>query len=151
MSAGWKKNCVPGNSVGQARAQLVDVITRGHRAFRLEADEDFGIGFADHAGIAVGGVDGAVEQADVVEHVAEIFRRNDAADQVVDIVAFAGGFLDALAGASAHVQADQAGVHAGEEIAAQHQRNRRGEPGKTAESSTTKVQACSRQKPRALR
>ncbi len=33
----------------------------------LQADQNFRVGFADHAGVAVGGVDGAVEQADVVE------------------------------------------------------------------------------------
>ena len=43
---------------------------------------------------------------------------------VIDLVAFAGCFLDALAGAGAHVQADQAGIHAGEEVASQEQSNR---------------------------
>ena len=44
---------------------------------------------------------------------------NHAPDQVVHAVGFPGSFLDALAGAGAHVQPNQPGIHGREEIAPQ--------------------------------
>ena len=52
---------------------------------------------------------------------AEFFRGDHAGGSGYRLVGLAGGLLHALAGAGAHVQADQAGVHAREEIAAQNQ------------------------------
>ena len=69
---GLKEELRAGKLLGQALAELVDVILGGHGVICFQTDQDFGIGFADHARIAVGGVDGAVEQADVVENAVEI-------------------------------------------------------------------------------
>jgi hypothetical protein len=44
-------------------------------------------------------------------------RRDQAADDALDLVGGARGFLDAGAGGHAHVQADLAAIHVGEEVA----------------------------------
>ena len=66
MSAGWKKNSMPGKRLGNSRAQFVHVFLR-RPVVRLQGNQDFGIHGADRARIAVGQIDAAIGQADVVE------------------------------------------------------------------------------------
>jgi hypothetical protein len=47
-------------------------------------------------------------------------RRDQAADGALDLVGGARGLLDAGAGGHAHVQADLAAIHVGEEVAPEH-------------------------------
>ena len=107
MSAGWKKNSTPGNASRQLSRSCVDVV--GGRAMALlQGDQDFRVERADGAGIAVGQVDAAIGQADVVERwspvrpAGMIWRRIP-----VDLVGEPRGLLDAHAGGGAHVQADR--------------------------------------------
>ena len=87
----------------------------------LERHEDLAVQRPDGAGVAVREVDAAVGYAQVVEDRLELGGRDELADLGLHAVGDEGGLLDARAGGSAHVQADLAGVHAGEEVPA-HER-----------------------------
>ena len=63
---GLEEKLHAGEFAGETLAEIVDVLARGTAAFGLELDEDFGVGGADRAGVAVGEIDAGVGQADVV-------------------------------------------------------------------------------------
>ena len=83
---------------------------------------------ADAAGVAVGEVDAADWQADVVDDRVEVRRRNDVvADRLLDPAAQGGDVLDPHAGLRAHVQLDLVAVHRGEEVLPEERHQPEGE------------------------
>ena len=70
-----------------------------------------------------------IGQANVIDDGDEVAVGDGAADDRVDLIGQSGGLLNAEAGAGAHVQANLAGVNAGEEVAAEEDESR----GKDAE------------------
>ena len=85
----------------------------------LERNQNIGVHGADGRGRAVGHVDGAVREADVVDDAGEFPRRNDALMEVVHQVAEPGGFFDARGGLGAEVQIESAGIGGREKILAE--------------------------------
>src|SRR5208337_494153 len=124
---GLEEKLHAGKFAGEALAQFVDVLARGTAAFGLQLDKDFGVGRADSAGVAIGEIDAGIRQADVIKNGDEVAIGDGVADYRVDLIGEPGGLLNAQAGAGAHVQANLAGVHAGEEVAAQKENESRGE------------------------
>jgi len=120
-------------------AQLVDVLGGTFAAFLLELHQDFGVGSADGSGVAVAQVNSAVRQADVVQDGYQFVLRNDLSNGLVDLIREASGFLDAQAGAGAHVQSDLAGVHFGEKVAAEKKHQASGEHAKTKKQGAKKA------------
>ena len=111
----------------QAFAQLADILAGGPVAFG-QRNQNVRIHGADRLRGAVGHVDGAVRQADVVDHAGQFRRRNDAPDGGFHQIADARGFLDARAGLGAKVQIETARVGGREKILPQpgHQQKCRG-------------------------
>lgn len=123
---GWlEEELDAGEALRQDPAQRLDVAVRGRVAF-LQRDHDFAVEGADRAGIAVGQVDPARGQAEVVDDGVELVGQHYLAHHLLDLVSQARGFLDADAGLGAHVQADVAGIDIREEVAAE----RKDQPGR---------------------
>src|SRR5260370_11403704 len=101
-------------------AQVADVHAGGLAAHFLQLNEKFRVGAPDGAGVAVGEVDAAVRQADIVEDRGQLVLRDGFADDAVYLVGEARCFLNAQARASAHVQSDLSGVNLWKEIAAEN-------------------------------
>ena len=68
-----------GKILGQFDAQIVDVFGGGTMILG-KLGEDIGVAGANRRGIAVGKIDAAVGQADIVDHADQFGRRNLAAD-----------------------------------------------------------------------
>ena len=119
MSAGWKKNSMPGKRFGSSARSSVTNSSVGPMAF-AQRQQDLAVERADRAGVAVREVDAAVRHAEVVEDRLELVGRDELADRRFDVVGEPRRLLDARAGRRAHVQADLAGVDAREEVAAEH-------------------------------
>ena len=100
MSAGKNAKVAPVNFSGNTRAQLFDIIRRRSMAF-LQGYQHIGICGADRAGIAVGHVDAAVRQPDVVDDIVHLAGRDDLADGLLNKIAQTGSLLDAGAGRGA--------------------------------------------------
>ena len=132
MSAGWKKNSMPGKRFGSSARSSVTNSSVG-RCPSLQRQQDLAVERADGAGVAVREVDAAVRHAEVVEDGLELVRRDQLADRRLDLVGEARGLLDAGAGRRAHVQADLAGVDAREEVAARA-------PGRAAHDSSAEAE-----------
>ena len=115
---GLKIELHAGKFLRQLFAEDVDVFGGTFGALALELDENFGVGSADGAGVAVSEIDAAIWKANVVENGDELVPGNGFSNGLIHLIDQASGFFDAQAGAGAHVKADLAGVDAGEEIAA---------------------------------
>ncbi len=74
---------------------------------------------ANRRRIAVGKIDAAVGQPDVVDNIVDFARRNLLPNRLLDLIAKVGGLLNAHSGRSTHVKLEGAAVHAGEEVLAQ--------------------------------
>jgi hypothetical protein len=109
-----------GEFFGKLAAEFLDIAVGGLVAL-LERDQDFAVERPDGAGIAVGQVDAAIGQAEIVEHRLQFITRNDGPHEFIDQIGEAGGLLDACAGRRPHVQADGGGVDAGKEILPDHE------------------------------
>src|SRR5260370_7105127 len=64
-------------------------------------------------------MDPAVGQANIVNDVLNLARRNLRSNRLLDLIAKVGRFFDTHSGGSAHMKFETAGVNAGEEVAAQ--------------------------------
>ena len=84
-----------------------------------ECDHNVGVRCTHWRGIAVGEIDAAVRQANVVNDVLNFARWNLAANRPLDLIAKVGGFFNAHSGRSTHMKLETAGVNAGKEIPAQ--------------------------------
>src|SRR5260370_357241 len=107
-------------TVRELFAQVADVHAGGLAAHFLQLNEKCRVGAPDGAGVAVGEVDAAVRQADIVEDRGQLVLRDGFADDAVYLVGEARCFLNAQARASAHVQSDLSGVNLWKEIAAEN-------------------------------
>ena len=87
-----------------------------------QTDENVGVEDADRSGVAVGDVDAADRQADVVDDAGEPVRRNDRADLLLDLIGEEGRFLDAGPGRGAHVDLDRRRIDQRKEILAKKRR-----------------------------
>ena len=85
----------------------------------FESDEDVGIAGPDGSRRAVGEIDTAVGQADVVDDALHFLRRNHLADQGLHVIAQSGCLLDAQPGPRTQVQLDLPRIHHGEEVLAE--------------------------------
>src|SRR5467141_3657685 len=119
-----------GKTLGQFLTQIVDVHAGRLAAYFFQLNEDFRVGTSDGAGVAVGEVDAAVGQADVVENRRQFVFRNGFPDDAIDLVGETRRFFNAQSGASTHVQTDLAGIDIGEKIAAKHADEQEGESAK---------------------
>ncbi len=138
MSAGWKKNSMPGKRLGSS-ARSVRHELLGRPVAVLQRHQDLGVEGADGAGVAVRQVDAAVGHAEVVEDGFELVGRHQLADRGFHLVGQARGFLDAGAGGRAHVQPDLAGVHGREEVAAQRRIEQAGQQAEAEEDRGMKL------------
>ena len=105
-----------GIGIAERGAELSHVIGSG-RMVLFQGDEDFAVGGGDQGAFAEREVEPAVGDADVVEERLDLAWRNDAANGVLDLCEFVLGLLDARAGHAAHVELDEPGVDAREEVA----------------------------------
>ena len=112
-------------------------IFRGWPVALLERDQDLGIRCADRPRIAIGEIDAAVGQADVIEHGIQFAGRDHGADGVFDLVGQARGLFDPQTGARAHVQTHQSSVHLRKQVLAQRENETQG--------CHTKHQECRRE------
>ena len=126
MSAGRNEKVVPGNFCGRRVRSSLDV-ARGRRVALLERDQRIAVLGADGASVLVGHVDAAERQADVVDDVVDLRRRDDAAHRLLDELEEARGLLDARAGLGAHVHQDLPGVDRREEILPEKRHEREGQ------------------------
>src|SRR5579862_8512523 len=96
-------------------AELRDV-AGGRVMFRLQGDQDLRVEVADGFAVAVGEIDSAGGQTNVIENAAQLRRRNDPADYVFGLACDSCGLFDASAGGRAEMQAQLAGIDAGKEV-----------------------------------
>src|SRR5260370_7921387 len=129
-----KEELDAGKTLWKFFAKFVDVRASGFSALLLELDKNFRVGAPDGAGVAVGEVDAAVRQADIVEDRGEFVLRDGFTDDAVYLVGEARGLLDAQSGASAHVQANLPGIHVRKEIAAENADEQNGQNAKCQET-----------------
>ena len=115
----------PGKSWASFDAQVVDVFGGGMMILG-KLDENIGVAGADRRGIAVGKIDAAVGQADVVDNADQFGLRNLLANVGFHAIAERGGFFDARAGGSAHVQLEFAAIHGREKVLAEQRKQREG-------------------------
>ncbi len=125
ISAGWKKNCVLGNSavnfsLRSAMYAGVVVLCSGFSPIRY-----FCIRASDRSIVAVRHVQRAVRKPDVVHDISEFAGRYFAPDKLVHLVAQARRLFDAQSSPASHVQPDQSRIHAREKILPEHPRERR--------------------------
>src|SRR5271167_2272020 len=114
-----KEKLHAGKLAGQPLAEIVDVVTRRPAAFGLELNQDFPVGGADGAGIAVRKVKTGIGQADIIENRNEFLLRDRTTYLCIDLIGELRGFLDAEPRPGAIVETNLAGIDAREEIAAQ--------------------------------
>src|SRR5581483_3273305 len=111
----------------------------------VEADKNIGIGRANRRRVALGEIDPAIGQADVVNDARDLLRRNVRADGTVDQVAQACGLFDSRTGARAQVQLELAAIHGWEEISAQprdqYRERHNAESEKCQQEETIRLQA----------
>jgi hypothetical protein len=107
-----------GELLRQHSAQLLDE-GRGRPMVFPQADERIAVFRTDRAGILVRHVDAGKRQADIVDDIVELIRRDGAAHGAFDQIEQARGLLDAGAGLGAHVHQDLAGIDIGKEILAE--------------------------------
>src|SRR6266853_6504669 len=84
-----------------------------------ECDHDIRILSTNRGRIAVGKIDTAVGQANVVDDAAQLLRRHLLADFVFHSVTQSSGFFNTRSGWGAHVQREFAGIHRGEKVLSQ--------------------------------
>src|SRR5579872_3771509 len=86
---------------------------------RRKRDENIGIGGADRRRIAVGEIDSAVRQSNVVDDAGHFGTRDVSVNRVLDFVAKKRGIFNAHPGGRSQMQFEAAGIDAGEEVLAQ--------------------------------
>ena len=118
MSAGRNEKSTPGNCSRQLQAQIMDILFR-RSMVRVQADQNVGVRRSGGGGIAVGEVDAAVGQADVVDDAGDFARWNLLTYEALDPVAEARGLFDSRAGPRPQMQFELSGVDARKEIPAQ--------------------------------
>src|ERR1700676_357889 len=96
----------------------MNVVIRG-MVLGGQTHHNVGIRTAHRRRIAVGEIDAAVGQADVVDDVLDFARGNLTSNRVLNPIAKIGRFFNAHSGGSTHMKLETAGVNAGKEIAAQ--------------------------------
>src|SRR6202011_3773786 len=99
----------------QPLAHGPDVIGR-RCVVRLEADENVGVLDADRPRIAVGHVDTADAQPDVVDDTVQLIGGDNLLDRLANAIRKPGGLLDARAGLRPYMHLDLAAVDAWKEI-----------------------------------
>ena len=82
-------------------------------------DQDFRIGVAHGLAVAIGQIDAAGRQADVVQNSAELRSRDYSSNDVFGAACDARGFLDARAGLRPKMKTELAGIHGGKEVLTQ--------------------------------
>src|SRR6266853_857268 len=103
MSAGRNEKVTPGKRTGGA--QLVHIF--GGRAVPgLQRDLHVTVLLADCAGVVIGKVDSADGHTDIVRQRAQVTRRNDRADRVLNLAKLAGAVLDTRADLEPDVHED---------------------------------------------
>ena len=80
MLAGWKKKVTSGNSAVSSRRSSCHVLLGRPVALGFSEIEDLAVAGPDRGGVAVGEVDAAERQPDVVQDRLEFVRRDSAAD-----------------------------------------------------------------------
>ena len=100
-------------------AKVIDVIAGAFTTLALKLHENLGVRRANCAGVAVAEIDAAVWQANVVQDGDNFVPGNHLANRLIHLVGQARRFLDTKTSASAHVEANLAGVNAREEITTQ--------------------------------
>src|SRR6266850_2892874 len=107
-------------ALGEFLAQVVDVHAGRLAADFFQLNQDFRIGASDRARVAVGKIDAAVGQADVVENRGQFVLRNGFPDDAIDLVGETRRFFNTQTRASPQMQTDLAGIDFGKKIAAKN-------------------------------
>ena len=118
MSAGRKAKVTPGKRRGNDTRSALMYPSAPPRA-RLQRDQDIRVRGTDGAGIAVGGIDAADRQAEIVDDRPERSGRDRLAQHVLDAVAQRRCLLDARAGRRADVQLQLLALDGREEVLAE--------------------------------
>src|ERR1700687_6239607 len=100
------------------QTKLVNVVG-GRMMLDGQTHKNVGVRAAHRRGIAVGEIDTAVGQANVVNHVLNFTRGDLAANRPLDLIAKVGGLFNAHSGGSTHMKLERSGINAGKEVAAQ--------------------------------
>ena len=93
----------------------------------LQGYQHIGICGADRAAIAVGHVDAAVRQPDVVDDIVHLAGRDDLADGLLNKIAQTGSLLDPGARRGADMHENLAGIDGWEEVLAEERRQSEGQ------------------------
>ena len=107
-----------GEIPAEALAQHLLIFGGGSVALVLKRDENVAIADADGGAVAVGEIEAAIGQADVIDDGVDFAGGQGGADIALDIGEIYFGLFDARADGRAGVQAHLAGIDGGKEIAA---------------------------------
>ena len=122
-----KGKLAAGETLGQGFTQAFDVV-RGRAVVGLEGDLNIAILRADGAAAAVGHVDAAQRNPDVVDDGVQLLGRDDFTNARLDPVEGRGAFFNARAQRQAHMQRQSPGVGGRKEVLAQaRQQHERGQ------------------------
>src|SRR5258708_4424185 len=102
----------------QCQAKLVNVVVR-RMVLRGQGHKNVRIRRSHRRRIAVGEIDTAIWQADVINDALDLSCRNLLSNRLLDLVAKVGRLFNSHSRRSAHVKLESAAVHAGKEIPAQ--------------------------------
>src|SRR5437868_11730161 len=103
----------------QIFAQLLDILLGRMMMLLIQRDQYLGIGRSNGSAGAVGSIDGAEGQTDVVQNRDQLVLRNLLAQRLLDFIAKTSCFFDARSRARAQMQTEDSSVDAGEEILAE--------------------------------
>ena len=120
-----------GEQARQFPAQVANIICRAMMLF-VQRDQDVGVARANRSRVAIGVIDGAIGQADIVHYVADFRGWNGLADGGLDLVAKPGRLLNAGTSLGPHMEDELPAVGIGEKVLA--------EPGNEDETAETDEQ-----------
>ena len=105
----------------------------------LQRDQDFGVGRSDCPAVAVGKVDAAGRQTDVVENARELRGRDVLANDAFNLIGEGGGRFDPGAGLRPHMQTNLARVNRREEVLAEEWNERKAREAKDQKAEREKA------------
>ncbi len=115
---GWQeREGHPGKLFRECESKLVNVVIRGMVVGR-KRNKNVGIGCADWSRIAIGKIDAAVRQADVIDDIVHFAWRNLLSNRLLDLIAKVGGFLDAHSSGRTKMKLERTAVYTRKEVPA---------------------------------
>src|SRR5258708_2316934 len=115
---GLEKEFHARESFRQLASQAMNISLGGTMA-GFQRHQDLGIGRADRSSIAVGKVDAAIRQSDIVQDRVDFFPGNLSPNLLLNLIDKPCRFFDSQTRAAADMKAELSGVYVGEKVAAQ--------------------------------